>query len=67
MLGTFDYSCSKASPPVQEKDNRGNESIFDGILHYVNGSIVEAEDVNRRLYSPTNAHAMKIADLVPKL
>ncbi|KAD3337969.1 hypothetical protein E3N88_33490 [Mikania micrantha] len=26
---TFDYSCSKASPPVQEKDNRRNESIFD--------------------------------------
>ncbi|KAJ9560431.1 hypothetical protein OSB04_005591 [Centaurea solstitialis] len=29
---TLDYSCSKAAPPVQEKENRGNESIFDGSL-----------------------------------
>ncbi|KAK9073135.1 hypothetical protein SSX86_007458 [Deinandra increscens subsp. villosa] len=26
---TLDYSCSKAPSPVQEKENRGNESIFD--------------------------------------
>ncbi|KAI3685582.1 hypothetical protein L6452_34830 [Arctium lappa] len=26
---TLDYSCSKAASPVQEKENRGNESIFD--------------------------------------
>ncbi|KAI3513552.1 hypothetical protein L1887_20888 [Cichorium endivia] len=26
---TLDYSCSKAPPPVQENQNKGNESIFD--------------------------------------
>ncbi|KAI7738419.1 hypothetical protein M8C21_022790 [Ambrosia artemisiifolia] len=26
---TLDYSCSKAPPPVQQKENRGNTSIFD--------------------------------------
>ncbi|XP_071737791.1 uncharacterized protein [Rutidosis leptorrhynchoides] len=26
---TLNYSCSEAPPPVQAKDNQGNESIFD--------------------------------------